>query len=129
MDKTILIIDDEEHMRNGLKDQLVKDGFKVKLAKTGKEGLDMALAEPPDMILLDYFIPQMSGLEVLQALRDNNRGKNIPVVVLTNMTDNEQTMQLQQYNVTDFLIKSDWTFLDISQRVKKHFILTPQPSS
>ena len=68
MKKHILIIEDEEDMVRGLKINLVDEGYEVDYALNGKVGLEKALAEKPDLILLDIMLPGMNGLEVFQAI-------------------------------------------------------------
>ncbi len=83
MEKTVLIIDDEDGIRSILLDSLELEGYKVLEAKNGQEGLSRALASFPDLILLDVKMPDMDGFEVCQALRDNPKCKDIPVIFLT----------------------------------------------
>lgn len=77
----ILIIEDEPQMCMGLKDNLEFEGYTVLTALDGKTGLQLALSEKPDLILLDIMLPLVSGLDVCKELR--NRGLNTPVIMLT----------------------------------------------
>jgi two-component system response regulator VicR len=126
---TVLIIEDDKDFRTGLADQLKKDGYDVLEAENGQSGFETALAKKPDMILLDYFIPQLNGIQVLKKLRQDKWGKTAKVMVITSMTDNEQTMSAQQYGISDFLIKVDWTFSDISARIQKQLSVSNTPST
>ena len=89
MDKElcILVIEDEEAIRTILKDELQLHGFEVFLAREGRPGLKLArkLAkkQKPDVILLDWMMPNMNGLEVLSKLKHNEKTVNIPVFMLT----------------------------------------------
>ena len=80
---SILVIEDDEHVRGILKYNLESDGFMVSLTEDGPEGLELAFREKPDVILLDWMMPEMDGLEVLTELRKDERTKNIPVFMLT----------------------------------------------
>ena len=77
----VLIIEDEPDMVLGLKDNFEYEGYDVTVARDGREGLDRAMADNPDLILLDIMLPKMSGLDVCRALRSN--GVDTPVIMLT----------------------------------------------
>ena len=77
----ILIVDDEPAMVRGLEDNFRFEGYQTLSATTGKEGLALALREAPDLILLDIMMPEMSGWDVLRALRQ--KGLDVPVIMLT----------------------------------------------
>lgn len=77
----ILIIEDEPEMARGLMDNLVFEGYEVKIETNGEAGLQYALANPIDLILLDLMLPKLSGYEVCKALRAQN--KLTPIIMLT----------------------------------------------
>ncbi|MBI2155193.1 MAG: response regulator transcription factor [Candidatus Rokubacteria bacterium] len=77
----ILIVDDEPEMVRGLEDNFRFEGYQTLAATTGKDGLALALRETPDLILLDIMMPEMSGWDVLRALRQ--RGLDVPVIMLS----------------------------------------------
>ena len=79
----ILVIEDEEHIRTIISYNLKLDGFEVYLAENGLIGLEMARQIKPDLILLDWMMPGMDGLQVLSELKDNLITKSIPVFMLT----------------------------------------------
>ena len=80
---SVLAVEDEEHLRSILECNLKLDGFEVYLAEDGREGLELARQMRPDVILLDWMMPEMSGLEVLSELKKDEETKNIPVFMLT----------------------------------------------
>ena len=80
---SILVVEDEENIRNILKYNLELDGFEVTLAEDGATGLELARQMRPDVILLDWVMPGMDGLEVLSKLKMNVHTMNIPVLMLT----------------------------------------------
>jgi len=82
----VLIIEDEERVRKILKYNLWLDGFEVFLAKNGREGLKAARKKLPALILLDWMMPKMNGLEVLTQLKHDERTEHIPVFMLTAKT-------------------------------------------
>ena len=79
----ILVIEDEEHIRKVLSYNLKLDGFEVYLAENGLVGLEMARDIDPDLILLDWMMPGMDGLQVLSELKHDDDTKTIPVFMLT----------------------------------------------
>ncbi len=83
MAKTVLIIDDEESIRDILEVLLTGSGFEILKAESGEEGLDVASEKLPDLIILDVMMPRMSGYMVAKHLRLDERLKDIPIVLLT----------------------------------------------
>jgi len=116
--KTVLIADDETLLREALTKNFKRAGYKVIEAKDGEEALKKALESAPDILLLDWVMPKRNGGEVLEALRKDERSKDLPIIVLTNVNDNEQVFQAVEYNA-DFLVKADWSLEQILQAVEK----------
>ena len=80
---SVLVIEDEEHIRKIVEYNLRLDGADVYLAEDGPIGIDIATSKKPDFILLDWVLPGMDGLKVLEKLKADQRTKGIPVVMLT----------------------------------------------
>ena len=78
--KTVLIVDDEQAIIDVLKFNLLKEGYRTIEAKDGQAGLDMALKEKPDLIMLDIMLPKLDGLTVCQRVKN---ALNIPIIILT----------------------------------------------
>ena len=87
MGKRVLFVDDEPSIWRSVQSLLEQHGYQVTVAKSGEACLEMARAQPPDLILLDVLMPSMSGLEVCQEIRRDARLREIPVVILTAMKD------------------------------------------
>jgi DNA-binding response OmpR family regulator len=104
--KKILIIDDEKDFGFFVKQNLeLVGGYNVMVATSGKDGIAAALRYKPDLILLDVIMPQMSGFEVLQVLKDTKDTTMIPVVMLTAVdTDEAKEKALGLYN-EDYIVK------------------------
>jgi CheY-like chemotaxis protein len=79
----ILLVEDNEMNRDMLSRRLKKRGYEVAMAFDGKQGVDMATAEPPDLILLDMSLPVMDGWEAAGHLKSNDKTKGVPVIALT----------------------------------------------
>jgi two-component system alkaline phosphatase synthesis response regulator PhoP len=82
-DKKVLVVDDEIHIVHVVAIKLRNNGFEVISADNGAEGLKLALAEKPDIIVTDYQMPVMTGLELVEKLRQNEGTRETPVVMLT----------------------------------------------
>ena len=82
-EKTILVADDESHILSVVSLKLRNAGFRVLTAADGQEALDLALAELPDLLITDYHMPQLSGLELCQRLKQDPATSSIPAIMLT----------------------------------------------
>lgn len=117
--KKILIVEDESPLRNAVSDILSFEGFQVFQAKNGQEGLDIAIKEKPDLILLDLMMPIMDGLSMLEKLReDKPYGAQASVILLTNINDPDKVAQATSAGSYDFLVKSDWNIEDVVRKIK-----------
>ena len=116
--KVVLIVDDEPALLGVLVDKFTHEGFAATGAKDGQEGLKAALFSHPDLILLDIIMPVMEGMTMLENLRKDPWGKNVPVILLTNLSDSEKESLSRQKGVNDYLIKSDWKLEDVVKKVK-----------
>lgn len=83
--KKILLVEDDVILSEMYQDKLKLEGYEVSIAKTGGEGLVAALSTRPDLILLDILLPKMDGMTVMKKLRNDTWGKNVPIIILTNL--------------------------------------------
>ena len=81
--EAILLIEDEKNIAELIKYNLEREGFRVLTAMKGNAGLDMALKEKPDLVLLDLMLPELGGLDICKTLKHNDKTRNIPVIMLT----------------------------------------------
>ncbi len=103
MKPRILVIDDEEGIRNSLKMTLEYDGYDVMLAATGEEGVKLVEREAPDLVFLDIKMPGMDGLEVLQKLR--HMVETVPIVVISGHADINTAVEATKLGAFDFIEK------------------------
>ncbi len=82
-DRTIVIADDEAHIRHVLSMKLQNAGFRVLMATDGEEALELCLHEPPALLITDYQMPVLSGIELCRRLRDDPRTQQVPCLMLT----------------------------------------------
>lgn len=117
--KKILIVEDESSLKNILSDKINQEGFVALTANDGEEGLKICLKEKPDLILLDVIMPKMDGVKMLKKLREDEWGKTVPVILLSNDDDPEHIRETLKYNASDYLIKSDWQLEDVIKKIKE----------
>ncbi|MDD1777045.1 MAG: response regulator [Candidatus Helarchaeota archaeon] len=117
--KTILVVEDEKPIQLAISAKLAHEGFGVLQASDGEMGLSIALEKHPDLILLDIVMPKMDGMTVLKKLRQDDWGKNVPILVLTNLSDDVKINQSISNNVFDYLIKTNWKLEDVVHKVKE----------
>ncbi|NOQ67982.1 response regulator [Patescibacteria group bacterium] len=115
--KKILVIEDEATLQKALNDVLAQEGYDVLNALDGMLGLDLALKENPDLILLDIILPKMDGFEVLKKLKEKD--SQIPVVILTNLSDINDIQKALDLGATTYLVKADFHLDDVLKKVKE----------
>jgi DNA-binding response OmpR family regulator len=120
MQAKILVIDDEQDLRDALRISLEAAGYAVIDATNGAEGLEKALRNKPSLILLDIMMPHMNGHQVLRELRKDDWGKNVPVLLLTNADDASNITHGVSFRSDDYIIKSQTSLKEIVTRVKQY---------
>ena len=105
-DKMILIVDDDDSVRELIEFIVKKEGFRVEKAADGEEALTKARAGNPDLILLDLMLPKFGGFEILRELQSDETG-DIPIVIITGRYTDRSTSDMikQEPNVRDFIEK------------------------
>ncbi len=114
----VLLIEDEKEVSELYKLKLTLDDYEVLTATSGQEGLDLAFEQAPELIFLDIKMPEMDGFEVLKRLRENAKTKDVPVVILSNFDEQELIEKGLTLGANEYLIKSQFTPEDISNKVK-----------
>lgn len=117
--KKILVVEDEISLLQALILKLKKEGFHVLSARNGQEGLEVAGKEHPDLILLDIIMPVMDGMTMLKKLREDPRGKDVPIIILTNLTGSDKVADALENESFDYLVKSDWKLEDVVKKVRE----------
>jgi DNA-binding response OmpR family regulator len=120
MPKKIAIIEDDQAISQMYRFKFEGEGYTVETAENGKLGLALAESMKPDIILLDLMMPEMNGDEMLALLRKTAWGKNIKVVILTNMGEQEIPEEVKKLGVTAVILKADMTPRQVAELVKKH---------
>lgn len=118
--KKILIAEDESILGSLLEKKLQKDGYTVIWKQDGDEALSAALAERPDILLLDIVMPGMDGLSVLKRVRaDDKWGKSVPIMILSNLSEPNSIDEAMRGGAFEFLVKADWDIDQICDKIKK----------
>lgn len=119
--RTVLVIEDEAPLRNALQNKFTREGFTVITAPEGYTGLALALAERPDILLLDIMMPKMDGTAVLKKLREDEWGKTAPVVLLTNLgSDFEKNLyEMHGDPYVWYLVKANTPIAGVVKKVKE----------
>jgi two-component system phosphate regulon response regulator PhoB len=105
MEPSILVVEDEEAIATLLKYNLEREGFRVALAKDGEEALIALKEHKPDVVVLDWMLPQLSGIEVCRQMRRNADTKNIPVIMLSARGEEDDRIRGLDCGADDYVVK------------------------
>ena len=116
----IAIIEDDQAISQMYRFKFEAEGYTVETAENGKLGLALAESMKPDIILLDLMMPEMTGDKMLALLRATTWGKNIKVIILTNMGEQEVPDKVRELGVNGIVLKADMTPRQVADLVKKN---------
>lgn len=114
-----MLVEDDLTLVKIYKTKLTKSGFAVLHVENGKECLEKASEFKPDIILLDVIIPKLDGFAVLQELKSNSRTRKIPVIMLTNLGQNEDIEKGKRLGACGYLVKSSFTPAELLKKIKE----------
>lgn len=114
----MLIVEDEIVLNKALQDFLTAEDFGVSVALDGEEGIRKAIDEVPDLILLDIVLPKKDGYEVIKELKENDKTKNIPIVLLTNLGSISDVEKALELGATTYLVKADYKLEEVAKKIK-----------
>jgi DNA-binding response OmpR family regulator len=114
----IAIVEDDQAISQMYRIKFEAEGFEVETAENGKLGLEMVEKIRPDIILLDLMMPEMPGDQMLKALRATEWGKDIKVIILTNMGEQEAPPDLKELGARRFIVKAEMTPRQVAEMVK-----------
>jgi DNA-binding response OmpR family regulator len=115
----IAIVEDDLAIAQMYRLKFEAEGYKVEIAENGKLGLGLAEQMKPDLILLDLMMPEMNGDEMLEKMRATDWGKNIPVIILTNVGEQEAPDKLKSLHVRAYIVKAEMTPKQVAEIAKK----------
>jgi len=114
----IAIIEDDPVISQMYRMKFEANGFDVQLADNGEKGVALVEHFSPDIILLDLQMPKMSGDEALAAIRKQTWGKEVPVIILTNLGEEEAPKNIRTLGIHSYIVKAELTPRQVVQRVK-----------
>ena len=114
----ILIIEDDPLLTKMYRTKFEMEGYDVIVAEDGQIGIDELTKQVPDFIVLDLMMPRVSGIEVLERLKVSPVFKDIPVMVLTNMTRDEERQRAVELGAVEFVLKADFTPTQVVEKIK-----------
>ena len=117
--KTVLIVEDEISIMKAILNKFKSEPFRTLEARNGEEGLEIALKEHPDLILLDVIMPKMDGITMLKKLRSggDSWGREAKVMMLTNLTDTKKLEEAKALGADSYFIKTDLKIEDVLKTV------------
>jgi len=116
----VLIVDDDTVLARLYKSVLESENFEVDTAFDGEEGFTKAKEFKPDLILSDVMMPRVTGLEMLKNLKADSQTKNIKVIVMTNLKDDENAKIASQLGALSFIIKNEQNPKEVVEIIKKY---------
>lgn len=115
----IAIIEDDPAIAQMYRMKFESDGFEVDVASDGALGVEMLTKRMPDILLLDIQMPEMNGVEVLKKVRKLPGGQTIPVIILTNLGQQEAPAELDNLDVSSYIVKADLTPRQVVEQIKR----------
>ncbi|MCX6765719.1 MAG: response regulator [Candidatus Moranbacteria bacterium] len=116
--KTILLVEDDAFVTDIYHTKLEQEGFAIMVAENGMEAIKRLEEQLPDLILLDIIMPYMDGIEVLKKIKEKKEWKNIPVILLTNLSEKEKVEEGLGIGASDYLIKSHFTPSEVVGKIR-----------
>lgn len=116
--KKILLVEDDVFMVDLLTKELQQGGFDVVVAHTGTEGVQKFKEVKPDLVLLDLFLPDLNGFEVLRQIRQDEVGYTTKVVILSNASEEQNIKEAQRLGVVDYLVKANFSLPEIVEKIR-----------
>lgn len=115
----ISIIEDDQLISQMYRMKLEKEGYEVEVAESGMNGIEMVAQTHPDLILLDYSLPDIDGSAVLREVRRDGIAADTPVIVLTNMDGNDIAEELEKWDIADYIVKVNLTPREVVAKIKQ----------
>lgn len=118
--KKVLIIEDDDHISKIYGIKLSKENVDTIVARDGEEGINMIVSEKPDLVLLDLMIPKKDGFTVLEEVKKTPFGKNLPILVLSNLGQENDIKKATSLGAADYFIKVNLSIQEVIDKVNKY---------
>jgi len=116
----ILLVEDDPFLYKVLSQRLSDEGFDVTVSVDGQAAIADVTHFKPALVLLDLILPKKSGFEVLTEIRKNAATAKMPVVVLSNLGQQEDIDQIEKLGVREYLVKADYSLSEMVKKIKEH---------
>ena len=116
--KKIIIIEDDKFLLKAYEIKFKQSDFDVILATDGISGFELAEKEKPSLIILDLMLPRMNGFEFLKKIKSDEKLKNIPVIVVSNLGQKNDSERAIKLGAKEFLIKTNYSLEEIIKKIK-----------
>lgn len=123
----IVLIEDDEILSKVLHAELVGAGFNVSQAFDGEAGLELVRSKKPNLVLLDLILPKKHGFEVLEEMKKSPDTKDIPVIILSLLGEDEDIKKGLKLGANDYLVKSNHAVAEIVEKIKNFFAAEQHP--
>jgi DNA-binding response OmpR family regulator len=117
--KTILIVEDQPSFLDAFRRRFEGEGYNIIVAQDGLIGLKMSLEHKPDLIITDIVMPNMDGMTMLEKIREDEWGANVPIIILSVLDSYQQVAKALSGQVYDYFAKPDINFNDLVKKVKE----------
>ncbi|MBP7822390.1 MAG: response regulator [Candidatus Moranbacteria bacterium] len=121
-EKYVLIIEDDSFYSNVYKTKIEKEGLSAVLASDGEEALKIAMEKKPALVILDLVMPGKDGFQTLTEMSSDPNLKDIPVVVLSNLSQEEDIKYVMDLGAKEYIIKANIPINELIQKIKKYLI-------
>lgn len=115
----ILIVEDDRYINKMYQLKLSLEGFDVKVAENGRIGSELAKSYLPDIILLDILMPEMDGFETLKVLKAGSTTKNIPVLIMSNLGQEDHIEKGKELGAIGYIVKTQYTPSKVVETIKE----------
>lgn len=116
----VLLVEDDPFLYKLLAQRLKSEGLDVTVATDGEQAVAKAIELRPELMLLDLILPKKNGFEVLAELRKRKEFAKLPVVVLSNLGQQEDIRQMKKMGVLEYLVKADYSLSEMVQKIRGH---------
>ena len=116
--KTILVVEDDKFLRELIVQKLESEGYDIVQAVDGEKGVAQLKKEKPDIVLLDLLLPGIDGFEVLKQAKEDKETESIPIIILSNLGQQDDVERGLKLGAADYLIKAHFTPKEIASKVQ-----------
>lgn len=118
--KIVFVIEDDTFLVQAYQIKLKKEGIEVWVATDGEEALKFLKKDPPNLILLDIMLPKINGFSVLEEIKKNEKWKNTPVIILSNLGQQQDIEKGKSLGVNDYIVKANARINEVVEKIKKY---------